>query len=411
MSFSTIEQAIEAQRLGRFVVVVDDESRENEGDLILPAEKMTAEAMAFLVRHSSGVVCVAMPNEWADRLELPLMVPRSDDAYGTAFTVSVDLQGSTTGISASERSATVRALGSSARGADSFLRPGHVFPLRRHPDGILGRPGHTEAASELASLAGFAPVGALCEIVRDDGEMARRPELIEFAKRHELPIITVGDLIAYRQKQNELPKRISVSRLPTRHGDFTAHIFRAADGAEHLSIVMGPVEGDGTLVRMHSECLTGDLLGSLRCDCGSQLNLALERIAQEGRGVLIYLRGHEGRGIGLTQKLRAYELQDQGADTVDANLMLGLPVDGRSYAAAAGILSLLGVTSVRLMTNNPAKTEALTSLGVAVKEVVSLHAAATHENIRYLETKSRRMRHQLDLTRVASSALAQLQNA
>ncbi|MBL1257727.1 GTP cyclohydrolase II [Methylocystis sp. Sn-Cys] len=241
--------------------------------------------------------------------------------------------------------------------------------------------------------------------------MARRPELVEFAKRHELPIITVNDLVAYRQKQNERPKRISVSRLPTRYGDFTTHVFRAADGAEHLSIVMGPVEGDGTLVRMHSECLTGDLLGSLRCDCGSQLNLALERIAREGRGVLIYLRGHEGRGIGLTQKLRAYELQDQGADTVDANLMLGLPVDARNYGTAAGILTLLGVTSVRLMTSNPAKTEALTSLGVAIKEVVSLHAAATYENIRYLETKSRRMRHQLDLTRLTPSAAARLQNA
>lgn len=305
----------------------------------------------------------------------------------------------------------MRALGSSSRGADSFLRPGHVFPLRRHRDGVLGRPGHTEAASELASLAGFSPVGALCEIVRDDGEMARRPELIEFAKRHELPIITIGDLIAYRRKQKVLPTRVSISRLPTRYGEFTAHVFRAADGAEHISIVMGSVEGEGALVRMHSECLTGDLLGSLRCDCGPQLHLALERIAQEGRGVLIYLRGHEGRGIGLTRKLRAYELQDQGADTVDANLMLGLPVDGRNYSAAAGILSLLGVTSVRLMTNNPAKTEALTSLGVVVEEVVSLHVAATHENIRYLETKSRRMRHQLDIARVTPSAAARLQNA
>lgn len=289
MTFSTIEEAIEAQRRGRFVVVVDDETRENEGDLILPAEMMTPEAMAFMVRYTSGVVCVALPPDLADRLELPLMAQRNREAHGTAFTITVDYRhGVTTGISARERSATVRALASRASRPEDFARPGHVFPLRRHSHGILGRRGHTEAASELAELAGFAPVGALCEIVRDDGEMARRPELLEFARRHDLPIVTIADLVAYQRSRPFRLMRDSVSRLPTQHGEFSAHVFRGSGGAEHVAFVMGELkDAPSALASVHSEYLTGELLGPLRCACGSQPDLALRRIAQIVSVVLI----------------------------------------------------------------------------------------------------------------------------
>ncbi|MGJ0452099.1 MAG: GTP cyclohydrolase II [Methylocystis sp.] len=398
MNFSTIDEAVAAQQRGGFVIVVDDECRENEGDLILPAEKMTPEAMAFMVRHTSGVVCVALPDDIADRLSLPLMAPHGGDAQGTAFTVTVDCRhGLTTGISARERSATARALADSKSSADDFVRPGHIFPLRRHWRGILGRRGHTEAASELAARAGCAPVGVLCEIVREDGEMARRDDLFAFAQTHDLPIVQIADLVDYAQRRADPLTLLAKSRLPTRHGEFAAHVFRANDGAEHVAFVMGDLRGaKNVLTRVHSECLTGDLLGSLRCDCGGQLDLALRRIAQERRGILIYLRGHEGRGVGLTQKLRAYELQDQGADTVDANLRLGLPVDARNYHAAGAILSQLGVRGIRLMSNNPHKATELARLGVSIEEIVALHTAPNGENIRYLEAKRSRMGHQID---------------
>jgi 3,4-dihydroxy 2-butanone 4-phosphate synthase / GTP cyclohydrolase II len=400
MTFSSVEEAIEAQRQGKFVVVVDDETRENEGDLILPAEKMTAQAMAFMVRHTSGVVCVALPNGVADRLALPLMTPRDGAAQGTAFTVTVDVRdGLTTGISARERAATIRALAAPGSGPKDFVRPGHVFPLRAHPLGLCGRHGHTEAASELAAFAGLAPIGALCEIVRDDGEMARRKDLFVFAKKHNLPIVQIADLVAYRKRGSSGVKLLSKARLPTRHGEFLAYVFQASDGAEHVAFICGDVEGrENVLVRAHSECLTGDLLGSLRCDCGGQLEAALRRIGAEGRGALIYLRGHEGRGIGLSAKLGAYQLQDRGVDTVDANLLLGLPVDSRSYDAAAAMLAWLGVKSVRLLTNNPLKAEALGREGVNIIATEPIETEPTLENTNYLTVKRSRMGHRLTLT-------------
>lgn len=400
MSFSRIEDAIAAIAAGQFVVVVDDESRENEGDLIIAADQMTPEAMAFLVRHSSGVVCVALPCERLDELYLPLMVARNNESHGTAFTVTVDyLHGTSTGISAADRSATIRALVSSAAVATDFARPGHVFPLRANPGGVLRRPGHTEAAADLARLAGRYPGGVLCEIVNDDGSMARRPDLFRFAAEHDLHIVTIADLVAYRKRTEAIVEHVAESRIPTRHGEFTAHVFRSVhDDNEHVALVMGDVCGQpDVLVRVHSECLTGDLLGSLRCDCGSQLELAMRRISVEGRGVIVYLRGHEGRGIGLAHKLRAYQLQDQGRDTVDANLELGLPVDSRSYAVGARILNDLGLGRIRVMSNNPVKLEELARHGLQVVERIPLEIAPNAENDRYLRTKKEKLGHFLHL--------------
>lgn len=398
MTFSTIESAIKAITEGKFVVVVDDESRENEGDLIIAAEKVTPEAMAFLVRHSSGVVCVGMEGRRLDQLNLPLMVARNNESHQTAFTVSVDyLHGTTTGISASDRSATVRALTSPATVAADFARPGHIFPLRAKEGGVLRRPGHTEAAADLARLAGLQPAGVLCEIVSADGSMARRPELENFAREHGLPIITIADLIAYRKRHEPIVEHQAQSQMPTRYGMFTAHVFRGIhDDSEHLALVMGDVAGkDNVLVRVHSECLTGDLIGSLRCDCGSQLDLAMRKIAEEGQGVLVYLRGHEGRGIGLAHKMRAYQLQESGHDTVEANRELGLPVDSRSYAVGARILNELGLGKIRLMSNNPVKLEEITSYALQVVERVPLIVPPTKENQFYLETKRKKLGHLL----------------
>lgn len=400
MAFSEIDAALAAFARGEFVVVVDDATRENEGDLILAAEHVTPEAIAFMVRHTSGVICVALPGERLDALHLPPMVAENTDHQRTAFTVSVDYRhGTSTGISAADRSATLRALADPTTVAADFARPGHIFPLRPNPGGVLKRPGHTEAAADLARLAGLYPAGVLCEIVHDDGSMARRPQLIEFAQRHRFPILTIADLIAYRRRTETLVEHLAEARLPTKHGVFTAHVYRCLlDGSEHLALVKGEVRGkDHVLVRVHSECLTGDILGSLRCDCGEQLELALAKVAQAGSGVVVYLRGHEGRGIGIAHKLRAYQLQDQGRDTVDANVELGLPVDARSYDVGAQILTHLGITTMRLMSNNPAKFTQLAGYHLQLVERVPLITAPTAENLVYLRAKKERLGHLLEL--------------
>jgi 3,4-dihydroxy 2-butanone 4-phosphate synthase/GTP cyclohydrolase II len=400
MSYDPIEIALKAIRNGDFVVVADDAGRENEGDLIIAAEKITPERMAFLIRHTSGVVCVSLPGERIDALRLDPMVANNTDAHGTAFTVSVDLnKGTSTGISAADRSATIRALANPACDADNFARPGHVFPLRARQHGVLVRPGHTEAAGDLARLAGLYPAGVLCEIVNDDGSMTRGEALRTFAKQHKLPFITITDLIAYRRRNERLVEHISEARIPTAIGVFTAHVYRSTlDGSEHLALVKGQVTGQqNVLVRVHSECLTGDIFESLRCDCGNQLKMALTKIEQAGSGVLVYLRGHEGRGIGLAHKLRAYELQDQGRDTVQANLDLGLPVDSRSYDVGAQILTDLGVTTLRLMSNNPAKFTELAGFRLKIVERIPLEPVPNRENIVYLRTKSEKLGHLFNL--------------
>jgi 3,4-dihydroxy 2-butanone 4-phosphate synthase/GTP cyclohydrolase II len=400
MNYDAIEIALKAIRNGDFVVVADDAGRENEGDLIIAAEKITPERMAFLIRHTSGVVCVSLPGERIDALRLDPMVANNTDAHGTAFTVSVDLnKGTSTGISAADRSATIRALANPACNADNFARPGHVFPLRARQHGVLVRPGHTEAAGDLARLAGLYPAGVLCEIVNDDGSMTRGEALRAFAKKHKLPFITITDLIAYRRRNERLVEHISEARIPTAVGVFTAHVYRSTlDGSEHLALVKGQVTGQqNVLVRVHSECLTGDIFESLRCDCGNQLKMALAKIEQAGSGVLVYLRGHEGRGIGLAHKLRAYELQDQGRDTVQANLDLGLPVDSRSYDVGAQILTDLGVTTLRLMSNNPAKFTELAGFRLKIVERIPLEPVPNRENIVYLRTKSEKLGHLFNL--------------
>src|SRR3712207_3748208 len=398
----SIERAIADIAAGKPVVVVDDEGRENEGDLIFAASKATPELMAFTIRHSSGVICVPMPGAMLDRLEIPLMTPHNRERMRTAYTISVDARdGVTTGISAADRAHTVRTLADSATEPWELTRPGHVFPLRYREGGVLVRRGHTEAAVDLARMAGLTPAGVLVEVVNDDGTMKRGPELRDFADEHGLKLISIDQLVHHRRRTESHVERVAVTRLPTRFGDFTAFGYRIAiDGSEHVALVYGDpaavATGDPVLTRVHSECLTGDVFGSSRCDCGPQLEEALERIVSEGRGVAIYLRGHEGRGIGLLAKLQAYQLQDGGRDTVDANLDLGLPADARHYGAATQILKDLGVTAVRLLTNNPAKTEALESYGVHVATRVPLTPHPNDHNLAYLITKRDRMGHDLD---------------
>jgi len=399
-AFADIEKAIAAVARGEIVVVVDDQDRENEGDLILAAEHATADKIAFLVKHCSGVICMPMAGERLDELELPLMVLDNTESQRTAFTVSVDYRsGTTTGISAADRAATIRALIDPATAPADLARPGHIFPLRYSPGGVLKRAGHTEAAVDLAKAAGLAPAGVLCEVVRDDGEMARLPDLVTFAEEHGLLLVSIADLIRHRRQHDKLVKRVAETRIPTLRGDFSCYAYESVlDGQQHLAFVRGAVQGEpNVLVRVHSECLTGDVFGSMRCDCGSQLDQALARIAAEGLGVVVYLRGHEGRGIGLTHKLRAYNLQDTGRDTVDANLDLGLPVDSRDYGIGAHILVDLGLTSIRYMTNNPAKFgPALEGFGLELVERIPLEVVPNPENIRYLRTKRERMGHLLD---------------
>jgi 3,4-dihydroxy 2-butanone 4-phosphate synthase/GTP cyclohydrolase II len=391
--------AIRAIRDGEIVLVVDDEDRENEGDLIMAADAATPDKIGFFLRHTSGVICASLPAQRCDELKLAPMVADNTEAQGTAFTVSVDLvRGTTTGISAADRCATIRALGNPATGAGDFARPGHVFPLRSRDGGVLKRAGHTEAASDLARLAGRAPAGVLCEVVSEDKcTMARGPELRRLAASHRLPMVAVADLVRHRLRSERLVEQDAEAAIPTSHGAFVGRAWRSMlDGTEHLALTLGDVGGpEPVLVRVHSECLTGDVLGSRRCDCGAQLDDALSAIAAEGRGVLVYLRGHEGRGIGLAHKLAAYNLQDAGHDTVDANTLLGLPVDDREYGIGAQILVDLGVRSMRLMTNNPAKYEGLQGYGLEIVERVGLASRVTRENVSYLETKRRRMGHLL----------------
>jgi 3,4-dihydroxy 2-butanone 4-phosphate synthase/GTP cyclohydrolase II len=399
----SVERAIADIAAGKAVVVVDDEDRENEGDIIFAASRATPELMAFTIRYSSGVICVPMPADMLDRLEIPLMTPHNKDKLRTAYTISVDARdGVTTGISAADRAHTARVLADSATEPWEITRPGHVFPLRYREGGVLVRRGHTEAAVDLAKLAGLTPAGVLVEVVNDDGSMKRGPELRAFADEHGLAMISIEDLVRYRRRNENLVERVAETRLPTRHGDFTAYGYRiTVDGSEHLALVYGDVSAgsDGgtepVLTRVHSECLTGDVFGSRRCDCGPQLDEALERIVAEGRGVVIYLRGHEGRGIGLVAKLQAYQLQDGGRDTIDANLDLGLPADARHYGTATQILHDLKVDNVRLLTNNPHKVSQLEDYGVSVAERVPLTPHPNDHNLAYLLTKRDRMGHDL----------------
>jgi 3,4-dihydroxy 2-butanone 4-phosphate synthase / GTP cyclohydrolase II len=400
MALATIQEAIDEIGRGGMVVVVDDADRENEGDLVMAAEAATPEKIAFFLSHTSGVICVPITPERADELDLPPMVHVNTESQRTAFTVSVDARwGTTTGISASDRSATIAALIDPASRPGDLSRPGHIFPLRYRTGGVLKRHGHTEAAVDLARAAGMTPAGVLCEIVTSDkASMARMAELERFADEHHLPLISIADLIRYRRQNEMLIKRVAQARIPTPDGEYAAYVYESLlDGEQHLAFVRGEVAGhENVLVRVHSECLTGDVFGSLRCDCGPQLHGALDLIEREGRGVLVYLRGHEGRGIGLGHKIRAYRLQEQGHDTVDANLELGLPVDSREYGIGAQMLVDLGVTTMRVMTNNPVKYGGLEGFGLDIVERVPLEPLANPENISYLRTKRERMGHLLD---------------
>jgi 3,4-dihydroxy 2-butanone 4-phosphate synthase / GTP cyclohydrolase II len=400
--FAAVERAIADIATGRPVVVVDDADRENEGDLIFAAEKATPELVAFMVRYTSGYICAPLQGEDCDRLDLPPMYHTNQDRRGTAYTVTVDArEGVSTGISAADRARTLRLLADPRSTAADFTRPGHVVPLRAKEGGVLRRPGHTEAAVDLARLAGLTPAGVLCEIVsqKAEGDMARGEELEIFAAEHDLVLISVADLIAYRRRFEKQVERVAETRIPTRHGVFRAVGYRSLlDGCEHVALVAGDL-GDGrdVLVRVHSECLTGDVFGSLRCDCGPQLDMALAAVAEEGRGVVLYVRGHEGRGIGLLHKLQAYQLQDRGHDTVDANLELGLPADARDYGTGAQILADLGVRTMRLLSNNPDKRAGLEGYGLQIVGRVPLPVQPNPENLRYLRTKRDRMGHELEL--------------
>jgi 3,4-dihydroxy 2-butanone 4-phosphate synthase/GTP cyclohydrolase II len=399
MAKATIDEAIAAIARGEIVIVVDDEERENEGDLVIAAECASAEKIAFFLEHTSGLICVSLTPDRLDALDVPLMVVDNTESQRTAFTVTVDAAlGTTTGISADDRAATIAILVNPSSKASDLRRPGHVLPLRYREGGVLKRAGHTEAAVDLARLAGLSPVGVLSEILsKDKRTMARREELDTFAEANGLCLITIADLIEYRRHKEKLVELVSTANLPSAYGAFTGYVFRSLlDDEEHFALVAGDVAGDEpVLARVHSECLTGDVFGSSRCDCGPQLEFALRTIAREGRGVVIYLRGQEGRGIGLGHKVRAYKLQEQGFDTVDANTELGLPVDSREYGIGAQMLVELGVKRLRLMTNNPAKYGGLDGFGLDIVERIPIQTASTPDNIAYLRTKRERMGHLL----------------
>lgn len=398
MKLATVEEAIAALRAGRMIIVVDDEDRENEGDLVLAGEKATPQAVNFMLREARGLLCVPLPREWAKRLGLKAMVEPPEDSHETAFTVSVDARkGVSTGISAADRARTILVLADPATGPDDLTRPGHVFPLVAREGGVLRRAGHTEAAVDLCRLAGLQPVGVICEIMNEDGTMARLPDLERFAARYGLPILTIADLIAYRKQREKLVERVCDAELPTRFGQFRVFTFRdLLTDREHLALVKGDVSGDRpVLVRVHSECLTGDALGSLRCDCGDQLQSALALIEREGRGVVLYMR-QEGRGMGLLGKLCAYHLQDQGLDTVEANLRLGYPADLREYGVGAQMLVDLGVKRIRLLTNNPRKVAGLSGYGLTIVETLPIEVEPNPYNVRYLKTKKEKLGHKLD---------------
>ena len=395
-AFAPIDDVIAAIARGEMVVIVDDEDRENEGDLIMAAEHVTAEKLAFIIRHTSGVVVAPLTGGRCDDLRLPMMVDHNTESHRTAFTVSVDLlEGTSTGISAADRALTIRALADGTVGYQAFARPGHVFPLRAREGGVLKRAGHTEAAVDLARMAGCEPAGVICEIQNDDGTMARLPQLIEFCREHNLLLSSIAALVEWRRHKERLVERIGSARVPTQWGEFECVAYRSTiDGIEHLAFVRGDIgSGAPVLTRVHSECLTGDVFGSLRCDCGDQLSAALQLIAKNDHGVLVYLRGHEGRGIGIGHKIRAYSLQDQGVDTVDANTQLGLPVDSREYGIGAQILADLGAQELRLMTNNPAKYGGIAGYGLRVVERVPIVVTMTDENRAYLSTKRDRLGH------------------
>ena len=398
MTFAPIKEIVAAIGRGEAVIMVDDEDRENEGDLMFAADAATPRKLGFMLRHTSGIICMSVTGERLDELDLPMMVTKNTDLRRTAFTVSIDAKdGTTTGISAADRTRTILTMIDPQTKPEDLSRPGHMYPLRYEPGGVLKRAGHTEAAVDLAEAAGRYPAGVLAEIMNDDGSVAKLPDLVAFADDHELLMGTIADLIAHRRQQEKLVERVVEARVPTIHGTFSAVGFRSlVDDRQHIALVKGEIgDGENVLTRVHSECLTGDVFGSLRCDCGQQLDAALARVAAEGRGVVLYIRGHEGRGIGLLHKLAAYRLQDEGMDTVDANVNLGLPVDSRDYGVGAQILYDLGVRSMRLMTNNPTKRAGIEGYGLSIIEQIPLSVQANEENRGYLETKALRLGHDL----------------
>ena len=396
---ASISEAIEDIRAGKFIIIVDDESRENEGDLAIAAEKVTPEAINFMAKHGRGLICLPIIGQRLDELGIPLMVTNNTSRYSTAFTVSIEAKTKvTTGISAFDRAQTIKTVLDPNTKAGDLAQPGHIFPIRAREGGVLVRAGHTEAIVDLARLAGLYPAGVICEIMDEDGTMARLPQLEAMASKFALKIVTIADLIAYRLRHEKLVQRVTEARLPTTYGEFTAVAYKSVvDAAEHVALVKGDISNDEpVLVRVHSECLTGDVFGSLRCDCGAQIEMALQSIAKEDRGVFLYMR-QEGRGIGFHNKLCAYALQDQGMDTVEANIALGFAPDLRDYGVGAQILADLGLHNIRLLTNNPKKVIGLESYGIKIVETVPLIAPSTPYNIRYLETKQKKLGHILGI--------------
>ena len=398
-TFASIPEALEELRAGKIAIVVDDQDRENEGDFIMAAEKVKPEAVNFMAAHGRGLICVPTTGQRLEELGLPMMVERNTAKLGTAFTVSVDaVHDTTTGISAHDRAVTIKAFADPNARPEDLARPGHVLPLRAEDGGVLVRAGHTEAVVDLVRLAGLGSSGILCEILSEDGSMARLPELVEIARKWDMKIVTIADLIKYRRTNERLVFRFASCRIPTRHGEFIAHGYQSTvEASPYIALVMGDVStGEPTLVRIHSGCFTGDVLGSLRCDCGDQLQTAMKMIAGEGRGVVLYIYHQEGRGIGLVNKLKAYVLQDHGADTVEANQLLGFPGDMRDYSLGAQVLVDLGLKKIRLMTNNPAKYAALQGFDLEIVDRVPIICEPTQENVRYLKTKRKKMGHLLD---------------